>query len=101
MGSSFSTEEKTIWIRDIQDETIKEKTEKHIKELIEKDIGIPCFQVYRWYKEINPKNKNERYCLDQFTLVKIMKQLTTEPYVISYRNNLYWNVSFIQMTSLT
>ena len=95
MGSSFSTEE-IFYISDIKDEKIKEKTEKYIKEKIEKYIDIPTFQVYRWYKEINPKNKKEVYLLDQIALVKIMKQLTIDDYVISYSNNSFWNVSFVQ-----
>ena len=95
MGSSFSTEE-IFYISDIKDEKIKEKTEKYIKEKIEKYIDNPTFQVYRWYKEINPKNKKEVYLLDQIALVKIMKQLTIDDYVISYSNNSFWNVSFVQ-----
>ncbi len=81
---------------DIKDEKIKEATEKFIKENIKKKIGIPAFLVPGLYHEINQKNKKERYYLDQITLVKIMKQLTTNDYIISHSDSMYWNISFIQ-----
>jgi hypothetical protein len=96
MGVTFSTDEKIIQINDVKDEKIKEKTEKFIKENIKKEIGIPTFSVPGLYQEINPKNKKVRYYLDQITLVKIMKQLTTDDYIISYSDSMYWNISFIQ-----
>jgi len=100
MGSSISTDdEEILYIRDIKDEKIKENTEKYIKEKIKKNIGPPTFLVDSWYYEINPKNKKERYCLDQNTLIKIMKQLTTSDYIISCINPRYWNVSFVQKNS--
>lgn len=96
MGGAFSSDEKRINIMDIKDEKIKEATEKFIKENIKKMIGIPTFLVPGLYYEINPKNKKEQYYLDQITLVKIMKQLTTDDYIISHSDSMYWNISFIQ-----
>ena len=82
MGCAVST------IKDFEDENVKKAIEMDIKETIKNCTAFPTFLISRWY--------SREFFVDQYTLVKIIKQLTTEPFVISKNNEQYWNVSFVQ-----